>query len=585
MAFLSGAAPLLATADWVVVGVYLVAIISFGIYMGRGTRSVSEFFLAGREMRWWAAGLSVMATQISAITFVGTTGQAYTKGMSFVAFYFGLPFAMVVLSLTLVPFFYRAGVYTAYQYLEQRFDGRTRTLTSLLFLLSRGLSVGVTLYAPSLVLSVVLGWSETSTILLMGGATIAYVLHGGNRSVIWTDVAQMALIWFGIFVCVGVALWSLPAGFSVRDGLALAQASGRLEMLDTSADPSRPYTLWSGLIGGMFLSMAYFGCDQSQVQRYLSGRSLTESRLSLLFNAFLKVPMQFLILLTGVLVFVSYHFEPTPLLWNQAELAKLEEKAEPASLGTARARLALAHQERSTAARAFSDARRVGGDVERARADYLVAQGRMDAAETSARQLAKQTTGKAVNDVNYVFPSFVVSRLRGGLAGLVIAVIFAAAMSTLAAELNSLATATTVDFYKRFFSPTENGGRDLLASRLFTAFWGLFACGIALQAGELGSAIEVVNRFGSYFYGSILGVFGLAVLTPRAGARGAFYGLFAGMSAVFLVSQTTSVAFLWYNVVGAVTVFAVGLLISALDGSPQARRPAPSAHPVTPAAG
>ena len=286
-------------------------------------------------MRWWAAGLSVMATQISAITFVGTTGQAYTKGMSFVAFYFGLPFAMVVLSLTLVPFFYRAGVYTAYQYLERRFDSRTRTLTSLLFLLSRGLPVGVTLYAPSLVLSVILGWSETATIALMGGTTIVYVVYGGNRSVIWTDVAQMALIWFGIFTCVGVAIAQLPAGVGLRDALALAQTAGRLEMMDTSPDLSRPYTLWSGLIGGMFLSMAYFGCDQSQVQRYLSGRSLTESRLSLLFNAFLKVPMQFLILLTGVLVFVFFHFHETPLLWNRAELARLEAQAPPAELAPA----------------------------------------------------------------------------------------------------------------------------------------------------------------------------------------------------------------------------------------------------------
>ena len=233
------------------------------MWVGRRTRDVSDFFLAGRQMPWWAAGLSVMATQISAITFVGTTGQAYTKGMGFVAFYFGLPFAMIALSLTLVPFFYRAGVFTAYQYLERRFDSRTRTLTSLLFLLSRGLSVGVTLYAPSLVLSVIFGWSEAATIAVMGGATIVYVVYGGNRSVIWTDVAQMALVWFGIFTCVGVAVAQLPAGVGLRDALALAQAAGRLEMMDTSTDLSRPYTLWSGLVGGMFLAMAYFGCDQS----------------------------------------------------------------------------------------------------------------------------------------------------------------------------------------------------------------------------------------------------------------------------------------------------------------------------------
>jgi SSS family transporter len=569
VAVLSAAAAGLAPLDWVVLAAYGVGIVAFGLWVGRGTRGIDDFFLAGRQMRWWAAGLSVMATQISAITFVGTTGQAYAKGMGFVAFYFGLPFAMIVLSLTLVPFFYRSGVFTAYQYLERRFDPRTRTLTSLLFLLSRGLAVGVTLYAPSLVLSVILGWSEGATVALMGGATIVYVVYGGNRSVIWTDVVQMGLIWLGIFLCVGVAVTQMPPGFGVRDALALAQATGRLETVDTSLDLTRPYTLWSGLVGGMFLAMAYFGCDQSQVQRYLSGRTLTESRLSLLFNAFLKVPMQFLILLTGVLVFVFFHFHPTPLLWNRAELARLEAKAGPAALAPVRAEVGDAHRGRRVAAEAFARARREGGDATAAREAYLLAQRRLDAAEADVRRLAGAVAGAPVNDVNHVFPSYVVSQLRGGLAGLVIAVIFAAAMSTLAAELSSLATATMVDFYKRFVRPDGTAAHELLVSRAFTAFWGLFACAVALEAGRLGSAIEVVNRFGSYFYGSILGVFGLAVLTPRATARGAFYGLFAGMAAVALVSTLTPVAFLWYNVVGAVTVFAVGLLITAVAPGPR----------------
>ena len=554
-----------ATADWVVLAVYVVAIVAFGLWVGRGTRGIDDFFLAGRQMRWWAAGLSVMATQISAITFVGTTGQAYTKGMSFIAFYFGLPFAMVVLSLTVVPFFYRARVFTAYEYLERRFDGRTRTLTSLLFLLSRGLAVGVTLYAPSLVLSVVLGWSEAATIALMGGTTILYVVYGGNRSVIWTDVVQMALIWFGIFLCVGVAIARLPAEVGLRDALALAQTANRLETVDLSLDLSKPYTLWSGLIGGMFLAMAYFGCDQSQVQRYLSGRSLTESRLSLLFNAFLKVPMQFLILLTGVLVFVFFHFHETPLLWNRAELAQLVARAPAGEVGRLRAEAHAAHEERRTAATAFATARRAGLDSEPAREAYRASQLRLEHTDAEVRRLAGGP-GAPVNDVNYIFPSFVVSQLRGGLAGLVIAVIFAAAMSTLAAELSSLATATVVDFYKRFVNTSGSGPHDLLVSRVFTAVWGLFAALVALEAGRLGSAIEVVNRFGSYFYGSILGVFALAILTPRATARGAFYGLIAGMATVFLVSQYTSIAFLWYNVVGALTVFVVGLVITAASG-------------------
>jgi Na+/proline symporter len=555
-----------ATADWLVLAAYVVGIVAFGLWVGRGTRGIADFFLAGREMRWWAAGLSVMATQISAITFVGTTGQAYTNGMGFLAFYFGLPFAMIVLCLTLVPFFYRAGVFTAYEYLEQRFDARTRTLTSLLFLLSRGLSVGITLYAPSLVLSVVLGWSETATIALMGGTTILYVVYGGNRSVIWTDVVQMALIWFGIFVSVGVAIARLPPELGLRDALALAQAAGRLETIDLSLDPGRSYTVWSGLIGGMFLAMAYFGCDQSQVQRYLSGRSLTESRLSLLFNAFLKVPMQFLILLTGVMVFVFFHFEKTPLLWNRAELARLESRVPPAELERLRGAAEAAHAERRSAAAAFAAARHAGVDPAPAREAYRASQQRLEAGESALRRLAGGPDGP-VNDVNYVFPSYVIAELRGGIAGLVVAVIFAAAMSTLAAELSSLATATVIDFYKRFWNAGGSGAHDLLVSRVLTACWGVFASCIALEAGRLGSAIEVVNRFGSYFYGSILGVFALAVLTPRASARGAFYGLLAGMTAVFLVSRLTSIAFLWYNVVGALTVFGVGLAITAASGS------------------
>ncbi len=556
--------PALAPADWVVLGLYLCAIVAFGVLVGRRTRDVTDFFLAGRRMRWWAAGLSVMATQISAITFVGTTGQAYTSGMSFLAFYFGLPFAMVVLSLTLVPFFYRAGVVTAYQYLERRFDARTRTLASVLFLLSRGLAVGVTLYAPSLVLSVIFGWNERLTILVMGGLTIVYVVYGGNRSVIWTDVVQMGLVWFGIVTCVTVAVTHLPQQVGLRDALALAQSTGRLQATDASTDLTRPYTLWSGLVGGMFLAMGYFGCDQSQVQRYLSGRSLTESRLSLLLNAFLKVPMQFLILLTGVLVFVFFHFQPTPLLWNRAELARLEQKAPAGELSRVREAALSAHRYREQAAEEFAAARRGSGDLAAAQARYLEAQRGVDAAEGATRELAGRVLGQPVNDVNYIFPSYVVSRLRGGLAGLVLAVIFAAAMSALAGELNSLATTSMVDFYRRFVRPDAPPAHELMASRLFTAFWGAFACAVAMKAGQLGPAIVVVNTFGSLFYGSILGVFALAVLTPRASARGAFYGLFAGMAAVFLVSRLTRVGFLWYNAVGALTVFAVGLLVTAL---------------------
>lgn len=554
--------------DWTVLVVYLVGIVAFGVFMGRGNKKIDDFFLAGREMRWWAVGLSVMATQISAITFVGTTGQAYQFGMNFLVFYFGLPFAMVVLCLTVVPFFYRARVFTAYEYLEQRFDARTRTLTSFFFLLSRGLAVGVTLYAPSLVLAVILGWSESATILLMGVTTIVYVSYGGNRSVIWTDVAQMAIIWFGIFLCLGVALTQLPESFRVKDALALAQATGRLDIVDASPSLTRPYTLWGGLIGGFFLQMAYFGTDQSQVQRYLSGSSLTQSRLSLLFNAFLKVPMQFMILLTGVLVFVFYHFQPAPILWNSAALSRLERQAPAAELAGIKERYAEASQRRDEAAREFARVRQAGAAADAGA--YLAAEREFVAARGEAIRAIERIDGARYNDNNYIFPSYIVSHLPRGLAGLVIAVIFAAAMSTLSGEFNSLATASMVDFYKRYVRPVSSDAHELLVSRIFTVFWGGFACFVALEAGRLGSAIEVVNKFGSYFYGSMLGVFGLGILTPRASAAGAFWGLLVGIVTVGLVANLTAIHFLWYNLVGALTVFVSGLAITALAPSRKA---------------
>jgi len=558
--------------DWSVLFIYLVAIVSFGVYMGRGNKKIDDFFLAGRQMRWWAIGLSVMATQISAITFVGTTGQAYQHGMGFLVLYFGLPFAMVVLCQTVVPFFYKARVFTAYEYLENRFDKKTRRLTSFFFLLSRSLSLGVTLYAPSLVLSVILGWSETATILLMGVSTIAYVSYGGNRSVIWTDVAQMAIIWFGIFLCLGVAITQLPEAFRLRDALALAQSTGRLEIMDTSLSLTKPYTLWGGLIGAFFLQMAYFGTDQSQVQRYLSGSSLKQSRLSLLFNAFLKIPMQFMILLTGVLVFVFYHFHETPLLWNSVAQQQLEREAPADRLASVQERFDAAHAERRAAAEAFATVRQSGEAADPS--VYLAANRELDSVRGEAVAMIEEVQGTGFNDNNYIFPTYIITHLPRGLAGLVIAVIFAAAMSSLSGEFNSLATASMVDFYKpyrlhRLFGLEKSSdAHELLMSRVLTVMWGGFACLVALEAGRLGSAIEVVNKFGSYFYGSILGVFGLAILSPRVTARGAFAGLLVGIATIALVANLTDVFFLWYNVIAAVTVFATGHLITRILPEP-----------------
>ncbi len=546
----------MATLDWTVLAFYLAGIVSFGYWVGRNNRKIDDFFLAGREMPWWAIGLSVMATQISAITFIGTTGQAYGDGMRFLVVYFALPFAMVILCLTLVPFFYRARVFTAYEYLEQRFDLKTRTITSLLFLLQRGMAVGVTLYAPSVVLSTILGLSEPATIMVMGLSTILYVMKGGNRSVIWTDVVQMTIIWIGIFACLFVAIFKLPDNVSFRDALSIAQTAGRFNAVDLDPSLTKPYTLWGGLIGGLFLMLSYFGCDQSQVQRYLSGSSLKQSRLSLLLNAFLKVPMQFIILLTGILVFVFFHFQAPPALFNTVARARFESVRSPEKT-QAETRYAEAFELRKKAALDLTATR---GTMEADR--YLAAQKEFMEARTGVATVYQEATGTTdYNDTNYIFVHYILTQIPHGLLGLIIAVIFAAAMSSLSGEFNSLATASMIDFVRRFRGPGTDA-RDLFLSRVFTAFWGGFACLIALQAGRLGSAIEVVNKFGSYFYGSILGVFMLAVLTKRANGTGASIGLFAGMAVVGLVATFTRVHFLWWNLVGATTVFVIGYAIS-----------------------
>ena len=546
----------MSTLDWTVLSVYLVCIVSFGYWVGRGNRKVDDFFLAGRSMPWWAVGLSVMATQISAITLIGTTSQAYNDGMRFLVTYFALPFAMVILCVTLVPFFYRAKVFTAYEYLEQRFDLKTRTLTSLLFLLQRGMSMGVTLYAPSLVLSTLFGLPEGLTILVMGGSTILYVMKGGNKAVIWTDVVQMAVVWTGIFTCFFMAIHNLPEHVSFRGALAIAQTAGRLNASNLDTSLETPYTLWSGLIGGLFLMLSYFGCDQSQVQRYLSGSSLMQSRLSLLFNAFFKVPMQFIILLTGVLVFVFFNFHEPPALFNSAARAKFAAMDSPEKT-EAETRYKAAFETRRAAALDLGIQRSPEAEEK-----YRAAQAEFASARTNVTTVYKKATNTdAYNDINYIFLHYVLTQIPHGIIGLIVAVIFAAAMSALSGELNSLATATMIDFVRRFRGVgTEE--RDMFLSRVFTVLWGVFACLVALQAGKLGSAIEVVNRFGSYFYGSILGVFMLAVLTKKASGTGVTLGLFAGMGIVGLVATFTKVHFLWWNVVGSVAVFVIGYALS-----------------------
>jgi SSS family transporter len=550
-------------ADWFVVIAYFAYVLREGFRHGRKNADLNDYFRGRRSLRWWAVGLSVMATQASAITYIGTTGQAYGSGMSFIQVYLPQPLVMVVLCLSFVPFFYRANVYTAYEYLERRFDARTRSLTSFLFLMSRGLAVSFVLYASAIVLAVMLGWDEVTTIVVMAAATVLYTTVGGNKAVIMVDAKQMILMFAGIFVALALFLVRLPSNITAGDAVRLAGATGKWNNIDLSLDLNNPYTLLSGLVGGFFLALSYFGCDQSQVQRYLTGRSLRESRLSLIFNAFVKVPMQFLILAIGVLMFVFYHFQQPPLNFNEAYHAALVEKA-----GTEYALLqkqyAAAFQERRDAALVLAHMGKTAAPEESgARQTYLAASSSLERVRTENQELLRRVLGREPSsEVNYIFPSFLMHYAPAGILGLLLAVLFAAAMSTFSSEINSLASATIIDFYKRYFRHEATDAHYLRVSRTATVLWGGYAAAAACFAGRLGSLIEAVNKVGSYFYGPILGVFLLAFMAPRSNGRGAFWGLVAGEGAVLAVAWYSSISWLYYNVVGVAVVVLVGCALS-----------------------
>ena len=548
--------------DWGVVALYFGFIVYIGYLTGRGNKGIEDFFLARRSMPWYAIGLSVMATQASAITLVGTTGQGYVDGMRFIQIYFGLPLAMVILCLTLVPFFYRARVFTAYEYLEKRFDGKTRSLTSFLFLLGRGLSDAVVIYAPSVILSIVFGVDEKVIIIAIGLGATLYTTAGGMRAVMWVEMWQMLIIFLGILFCLGSVVLGLPDDVTMLDAIKIAGATGRTDTVDFNPDPNVTYTFWTGVLGGIFLMLSYFGTDQSQVQRYLTAKSLTQSRLSLLFNALLKIPMQFVILLTGALLFVFYQFEKPPVVFNPVALERLAESEDISSLERA---YDDAFDERRAAAHAFAGAIATDGEAS-ARSRFLAADDAFSAVrdEVLGRIRASEP---GFSDTNYVFPTFVVTMLPVGVVGLILVAIFAAAMSTVESELTSLSTATVVDFYRRYVTTDADDHHYLRISRIATLFWGGFATFCALYMGRLGSAIEAVNRIGSYFYGPILGVFVLAIAFARANGHGAFIGVLSGIVAVQLVAQTTSVSYLYYNLVGAAVSVIVGLVASVVFSS------------------
>jgi SSS family transporter len=560
--------------DWSILTAYLVWIVWDGLRLTKKADQIEGYFLASRSIPWWAAGLSVMATQLSAITMIGTTGQGYAVGMSLLQQYYALPIAMIILSVTLVPFFHQARVYTAYEYLERRFDAKTRTCTALLFLLSRGMACGAVISAPAVVLSVMIGVDVTTTCLLIGVPTALYTMFGGVQAVTWTDVKQMVLIVFGLFAAAAALVAGLPSTVGMTDALHLAGAAGRLQTMDFSGDLTRTYTFWSGTIGALFLFLSYFGTDQSQVQRYLTARSVDDARGSLLMSAYWKIPLQALVLVIGVFMFLFYVFTPPPMLFNSVHDREVRASARAPEYAALEVRFDAAIETRRQAAESAARMQRSGDAPARAQSEaaFLGAEESVRAIRAEAVSLVRDVSGdRAYNDINYVFPTFVVTHLPVGLVGVIMAAIFAAAMSTIAGELAALSTASVIDFYRRFGSGRTAGDRQLLlVSRLATGFWALFASVVAIWAVDLGSLIEVVNRFGSLFYGTILGVFILAVAWPRANGTGAVAGLVAGMGAVAYAATSTNVGFLWHNLIAAVAVCVVGVIVSLATGTRQA---------------
>ena len=550
--------------DWIVFFAWLVSLVSYGLYRGRGSNTVSKYLLAGKTMPWYAMGLSILATQASAITFISTTGQAYVDGMRFAQFYFGLPVAMVILCMTAVPIFHRANVYTAYEYLEQRFDAKTRALVGSTFLIQRGLAAGIGLYAPAVALAGVLGWSDRLITVLIGSLVVIYTATGGIKALTWADVQQMAMIFLALVISLVVAIHALPPGVTFGHAVRLAGTAGRLNVVDLHWNLNDRYNLWSGLIGGAFLALAYFGCDQSQVQRYLTGSSITQSRLSLLFNATVKIPMQLFILFIGTMVFVLSLFHASPLIFQPQEAqraaqspawANIEGRYRDAFESRRAAALALAHGDRSAAATdRFRQSERI----------FSLAR------QQALGIVAKQHGGATYDDTNYVFLSFVKTFLPIGLVGLVIGVIFSASMGSTSGEINSLATVSVMDIYRRFLVKDGTDRHYLWASRCFTLFWGAFAVAFASWGSRgFGALIERVNIVGSLFYGGLLGVFVLAFFCKRVNGTAAFVGVLAGEAVIFAVAAFSSISFLWYNVIGCLAVVAVAWAITLVRPSAQ----------------
>ncbi len=555
--------------DWLVLVASLLFIVVYGVWKGRRNRDLDGYILGDRSMRWYTVAFSIMATQASAITFISTPGQAYVDGMRFVQFYFGLPLAMVVLSITAVPLYRRLKVYTAYEYLEHRFDVRVRSLAAILFLVSRGLACGLTIYAPAVVLSVLLGWNLHVTNWVIGVLVIIYTAAGGTKAVSHTNFWQMVIILGGLVTTLAIAVAQLPASVSFTEAVHVAGRMGRLNAIDFSFDWNNRYNFWSGLIGGFFLALSYFGTDQSQVGRYLSGQSVAQSRLGLLFNGIVKVPMQFVILFVGAMVFVVHQFHQTPVYFNPVETRRVE-----ASSFAGEFRLLQSEHDALTEAKrgeieALLEARRADDRAAEAAAATSIERIHAQAVDVrlKARDIVRQVNpGSDGNDVNYIFLSFVLASLPVGVIGLVLAMVFAASMSSTASELNALASTTIVDIYRRFWKRARSDRHLVVVSKVATVVWGALAILFAEYANRLGSLVEAVNILGSLFYGTILGIFLLAFYVKRVGGTAVFLGALAGETAVVACFVATDISFLWYNVVGCLGTIACALVFSLPGG-------------------
>lgn len=554
--------------DWLVLVGTLGLIVGYGAYSSRGVRTVDEYVRGDNTLKWPTIGLGIMATQASAITFLSTPGQAYQDGMRFVQFYFGLPLAMIVICVFFVPMYYKLDVLTAYQYLEHRFDGRVRTLGAVLFLVQRGLAAGITIYAPSIILSSVLGWSLELTNVIMGLTVVVYTVLGGQKAVSQTQKQQMVVMLGGMVVATLFIVWKLPPDVSVSSAVKLAGALDRMNVVSFELDLDSRYNFWAGITGGFFLALSYFGTDQSQVGRYLGGKSLTESRLGLLFNGMLKIPMQFGILFAGIMVFVFYQFVAPPLFFNEPTLARVAQTAHAPQLAALDARYQAAFAEQRSAAEAYVASLERGAEDAAAKATLQAAARTTDGLRAEAKTLVKTALPEAeTKDADYVFITFVLRYLPSGVVGLLIAVILCASMSSTASELSALGTTSMVDLYARVRRSPPDAAKDLRASKLFTALWGLVAVGFANFASMVDNLIQAVNIIGSIFYGTVLGLFMVAFFLKKVGATPVFVAALIAQTTVLGLYFGSELGFLWYNVIGCGLVMSLAWVFEQLRPS------------------